>query len=109
MGRFLYHANNAATITKTTLDGTIVWRSDMTLAWSKNSEHWPFKPTDSVIHPDHPDVVLVADGYGLSKVHAFEPGPAGFDKAGSLQGGAGRGVPLCDHPKGARGCNATPL
>ena len=48
---YLYHANNAATVTKTTLDGHIVWSTDMTSAWSHNSTHWPFKPTDLLISP----------------------------------------------------------
>ena len=69
---YLYHANNAATVTKTTLDGQILWSTDMTQAWSHNKTHWPFKPTDLVITPAHPDTVLVADGYGRSQVHGFD-------------------------------------
>lgn len=69
---YLYHGNNAATVTKTTLDGEIVWRTDMTAAWQHNSTHWPFKPTDVIIPPGKPDTLLVADGYGLSKVHEFD-------------------------------------
>ena len=38
---YLYHANNAATVTKTTLDGAIVWRTDMTAAWTGDKTHWP--------------------------------------------------------------------
>jgi len=69
---YLYHANNAATVTKTTLAGDILWRTDMTSAWSGNKTNWPFKPTDLLIPPGEADTLLVADGYGLSKVHSFD-------------------------------------
>eukprot|EP00937_MAST-01D_sp_MAST-1D-sp2_P001365 g1365.t1 len=69
---YLYHANNAATVTKTTLGGAIVWRTDMTSAWQHDAANWPFKPTDLLLAPGAPDTLLVADGYGLSRVHAFD-------------------------------------
>jgi hypothetical protein len=69
---YLYHANNAATVTKTTLDGEIVWLTDMTSAWKGNKSNWPFKPTDLLIPPGTKNTLFVADGYGLSKVHEFD-------------------------------------
>ena len=69
---YLYHANNAATVTKTTLDGEIIWRTDMMAEWENEKAHWPFKPTDVMIPPTQPNTVLVADGYGLSQIHAFD-------------------------------------
>tara|TARA_B110000208_G_scaffold171564_1_gene213934 strand:+ start:112 stop:1515 length:1404 start_codon:yes stop_codon:yes gene_type:complete len=69
---YLYHANTAATVTKTTLDGEIIWRSNMTAEWENEKAHWPFKPTDVMIPPTEPNTVLVADGYGRSQIHAFD-------------------------------------
>eukprot|EP01079_Euglenida_sp_SAG-EU17-18_P006985 gene6985-1249_t len=73
---YLYHANNAAILHKTTLDGEYVWSTNMTSLWAGNPEHWPFKPTDVEHHFTviaHITVLqtagslYVADGYGLSK------------------------------------------
>ena len=76
-----------ATVTKTTLNGDIVWRTDMTKEWTGNKEHWPFKPTDLLIPPDKADTVLVADGYGLSKVHEFASATGKY--TGVVWGGKG--------------------
>ena len=86
---YLYHANNAATVTKTTLDGDIIWRSDMTAAWQGNKSFWPFKPTDLLIPPGEANTVLVADGYGLSKVHSFDRTTGEY--TGQAFGGKGDG------------------
>ena len=84
---YLYHANNAATVTKTTLDGDIVWRTDMTQTWQHDASNWPFKPTDLLLAPGEPDTLLVADGYGQSKVHAFDRRTGAY--TGAVFGGKG--------------------
>lgn len=85
---YLYHANNAATVTKTTLDGRIVWRTDMTKDWEGDKQHWPFKPTDLLIPPNKNDTVLVADGYGLSQLHEFDRATGKY--TGVVFGGIGK-------------------
>lgn len=86
----LYHANNAATVHKTTLDGAIEW-----------TQKWPaqmgnYKPTDVVVPPGS-DRVLVADGYGSSMIHALKDKDGVY--AGKSWGGGGRehGELNCPH------------
>jgi hypothetical protein len=76
----LYHANNDATVSKTTLDGATEW-----------TQKWPpamgnYKPTDVVVTPDG-QRVLVADGYGSSMVHALNTADGIY--AGKSWGGLG--------------------
>ncbi len=76
----LYHANNAATVFKTTLQGDIEW-----------TQKWPpamgnYHPTDALVTPDG-QRVLVADGYGSSMIHAL--GTADGVYAGKSWGGLG--------------------
>ncbi|HWQ90343.1 MAG TPA: hypothetical protein VN673_01635, partial [Clostridia bacterium] len=86
----LYHANNAATVHKTTSEGHLLW-----------SQKWPaqlgnYKPTDVVVPPGS-DRVLVADGYGSSMVHALKTGDGIY--AGKSWGGLGQshGELNCPH------------
>ena len=86
----LYHANNAATVHKTTLTGEIEW-----------TQKWPpqmgnYKPTDAVVPPGS-DRVLVADGYGSSMIHALKDKDGVYD--GKSWGGLGRehGELNCPH------------
>lgn len=88
--RVLYHANNAATVHKTTLDGQVIW-----------TQKWPaqmgnYKPTDVVVPPGS-DRVLVADGYGSSMIHALKTADGVY--AGKSWGGTGRshGELSCPH------------
>lgn len=90
---YLYHGNNAAKVHKTKLDGTYIWSTDMTAAWSKNKTHWPFKPTDVLVPPGIKGAVFVADGYGLSKVHEFDINTGNYN--GKVFGG--RPEFDCDH------------
>jgi hypothetical protein len=76
----LYHANNAATVFKTTLGGDIEW----TRKWPPDMGN--YKPTDAVVTPDGTRV-LVADGYGSSMIHAFNTADGVY--AGKSWGGAG--------------------
>lgn len=76
----LYHANNAATIFKTTLDGEIVW-----------TQKWPpamgnYHPTDTIVTPDGKHL-LVADGYGSSMLHVLNTADGVY--AGKSWGGLG--------------------
>ncbi|SPE62730.1 putative Peptidylglycine monooxygenase-like protein [Verrucomicrobia bacterium] len=76
----LYHANNAATVHKTTLDGRILW----TQTWSPQMGN--YKPTDAAA-PPHADRLLVADGYGSSMIHALKTADGIY--AGKSWGGLG--------------------
>ena len=51
----LYHANNDATVHKTTLDGQILW----TQKWSPQMGN--YKPTDAVAPPDGERVVTAVE------------------------------------------------
>jgi len=68
---FLYHANNAAVVTKTTLTGTIVWMSNFSDWEHLYPMYWPLRPTDAVVVPGT-DTLLVADGYGSSYIHLLD-------------------------------------
>ncbi len=86
----LYHANNDATVHKTTLDGQILW----TQKWSPQMGN--YKPTDAVVPPWN-DRVLVADGYGSSMIHALRAADGIY--AGKSWGGLGadHGELNCPH------------
>eukprot|EP00045_Choanoeca_perplexa_P012680 m.139718 g.139718 ORF g.139718 m.139718 type:complete len:339 (-) comp16097_c0_seq1:2178-3194(-) len=68
---FLLHANNGATITKTDLDGNILWRTNQTTTWQGTS-YWPFKPTDAIPVTPESTKIFVTDGYGSGFIHDFE-------------------------------------
>jgi hypothetical protein len=86
----LYHANNDATVHKTTLDGQILW----TQKWSPQMGN--YKPTDAVAPPQS-ERVLVADGYGSSMIHALKTADGVY--AGKSWGGLGaaHGELNCPH------------
>ncbi|HSU54715.1 MAG TPA: hypothetical protein VLT36_11705 [Candidatus Dormibacteraeota bacterium] len=86
----LYHANNDATVHKTTLDGRILW----TQKWSAQMGN--YKPTDAVAPPGG-DRVLIADGYGSSMIHALKANDGIY--AGKSWGGLGsaHGELNCPH------------
>lgn len=86
----LYHANNDATVHKTTLEGQVLW----TQKWSPQMGN--YKPTDSVASPAN-DRVFVADGYGSSMVHALKTADGVY--AGKSWGGLGsaHGELNCPH------------
>lgn len=86
----LYHANNDATVHKTTTEGEIEW-----------TRKWPsmmgnYKPTDVVVPPNS-DRVYVADGYGSSMIHLLKNSDGVY--AGKSWGGAGaaHGELNCPH------------
>lgn len=86
----LFHANNAATVHKTTLEGQIEW----TQKWSPQMGN--YKPTDVLVPPGSPSV-LVADGYGSSMIHALRSADGVY--AGKSWGGLGtaHGELNCPH------------
>jgi hypothetical protein len=65
---YLYHANNVQRVTKTNLDGEIVWTTSFT-EWNVSyPQFWPILPTDAIPVPGS-DLLLLADGYGSSYIH----------------------------------------
>lgn len=77
---YLLHANNAATVHKTTLEGAIVW----TQKWSPQMGN--YKPTDVVVPPGS-QRLFVADGYGSHMIHALRCNDGVYD--GKSWGGKG--------------------
>ncbi|HWX21707.1 MAG TPA: hypothetical protein VN578_17520 [Candidatus Binatia bacterium] len=86
----LYHANNDATVHKTTLDGQILW----TQKWAPQMGN--YKPTDAVA-PLEGERVMVADGYGSSMIHVLKSADGVY--AGKSWGGLGpaHGELNCPH------------
>jgi hypothetical protein len=87
MQSYLYHANNAAIVTKTTLAGEIMWMANLTNWETLYPHYWPIRPTDAVVVPDT-DVLLVADGYGSSYIHMFDKNTGVYLK--NSWGGSGK-------------------
>jgi len=65
---FLYHANNNQKLTKTTLDGTIVWQRDG--FFPGQNQKLPYRPTWFATPPGS-DYMYLCDGYGSNNVYAF--------------------------------------
>ncbi len=86
----LYHANNDATVHKTTLTGEILW----TQKWTAQMGN--YKPTDATVAPGT-ERLVVADGYGSSMIHVLKTSDGVY--AGKSWGGlgAGHGELNCPH------------
>jgi len=67
-GQFLYHANNNQKLTKTTLDGTIVWQKNGNFGQDPSL---PYRPTWWALPPDSKYIYL-CDGYGSNNVYVFD-------------------------------------
>ena len=67
--QFLYHANNDAKLTKTTLDGTILWQTEGNFG---QDPHVPYKPTWFAVPPLPSEYVYLCDGYGSNHVYVFD-------------------------------------
>lgn len=65
--QYLYHANNDEKLTKTHLDGSIVWQ--VTGNFGQDAKV-PYKPTWFAIIPDS-DYIYLCDGYGSNNVYVF--------------------------------------
>jgi len=64
---YLYHANNNQKLTKTTLDGSIVWQVDGNFGQDKTLD---YRPTWFATPPNS-DYVYLCDGYGSNNVYPF--------------------------------------
>jgi len=65
--QFLYHANNNQKLTKTTLDGTIVWQRNGNFGQDPSV---PYRPTWFAV-PPRGDYIYLCDGYGSNNVYVF--------------------------------------
>jgi hypothetical protein len=66
---YLYHANNNQKLTKTTLDGDIIWQKDG--FFGQNAAGLAaYRPTWFATPPDS-DYMYLCDGYGSNQVYAF--------------------------------------
>ena len=82
-----YHANNAATLTKTSLEGDVIWQTIGTP--NNDSAFEPYKPTWFAAPPGSPYAYL-ADGYGSNLIHVFDRYTGAY--ANHTFGGAGPGI-----------------
>lgn len=95
-GNYLYHANNAQRVTKTNLNGDILWSTDLTDWETRYPQYWPILPTDAIAVPGT-DFLLVADGYGSNYIHTFNKSNGAFMKGKSFGGFGNSTVPLRFH------------
>ena len=65
--QYLYHANNDQKLTKTKLDGTIVWQRNGNFGQDPTVA---YKPTWFAV-PPHGDFIYLCDGYGSNNVYVF--------------------------------------
>ena len=65
--QFLYHANNDQKLTKTHLNGSVVWQRNGPFGQVPQD---PYKPTWFAVPPDG-DFSYLCDGYGSNRVFAF--------------------------------------
>lgn len=86
---FLYHANNAQRVTKTTIDGTIVWSVSFADWQTTKPQYWPIIPTDAIVVPGT-DLLLLADGYGSSFIHFLNKTTGEYLPGRTFGGGQGQ-------------------
>lgn len=68
---FLYHCDTAhRTVTKTTLNGDIIWQKGTPLEAGVYKDGSPFIPTNVAFGPD--GGFYIADGYGSSWIHQYD-------------------------------------
>eukprot|EP00750_Incisomonas_marina_P003368 INCI13083.2.p1 GENE.INCI13083.2~~INCI13083.2.p1 ORF type:complete len:484 (+),score=60.15 INCI13083.2:184-1452(+) len=65
--QFLYHANNDQKLTKTTLNGDVIWQVDGLFGQDTNV----YRPTWFATPPDS-EYMYLCDGYGSNQVYAFD-------------------------------------
>lgn len=80
---FLYHANNEQKLTKTRLDGSIVWQRSGNFG---QDPRLPYRPTWFATPPG--PFVYLCDGYGSNRIYAFDK-QSGAWAAGRVWGGKG--------------------
>jgi len=64
---YLYHANNNQKLTKTTLDGTVVWQRNGNFGQDPSL---PYRPTWFAT-PAESEYIYLCDGYGSNNVYVF--------------------------------------
>jgi len=65
---YLYHANNNQKLTKTTLDGTIIWQRNGNFT---KDQPMPYRPTWFAV-PPRGNYIYLCDGYGSNNVYVFD-------------------------------------
>lgn len=96
---YLYHCDvHRRRLTKTTLDGTLVWETGAPFRATLDGEALyagenDWNPTNVAFHPDGD--VFVGDGYGKSFVHRFSKD--GEWKTTLTRPGSGKGETSCPH------------
>ena len=65
--QFLYHANNNQKLTKTRLDGSIIWQRNGNFGQDPKV---PYRPTWFAVPPEG-DYIYLCDGYGSNNVYVF--------------------------------------
>jgi len=66
--QYLYHANNNQKLTKTTLNGTIIWQKNGNFGQDPSL---PYRPTWFAVPPSSKYIYL-CDGYGSNNVYTFD-------------------------------------
>jgi len=66
--QYLYHANNDQKLTKTTLDGTVVWQVN---GFFGQNESLSYRPTWFATPPNS-NYTYLCDGYGSNNVYSFD-------------------------------------
>ena len=91
---YLYHANNNQKLTKTHLDGTIVWQKNGLFG----QDTTVYRPTWFATPPDS-DYMYLCDGYGSNQVYAFNTEGKFMNKTwgGKSPGTAGPTAPHGTH------------
>ena len=73
---YLYHANNAGLLTKTTLEGEIVWQRTGNFGQDPKA---PYRPTWFGVPPaERSKFIYLCDGYGSNNVYVFDRGTGAF-------------------------------
>lgn len=81
--QYLYHANNGQKLTKTALDGTVLWQVNGTFT---EGQPQPYRPTWLAPIPGS-DKVYLCDGYGSDRVYVFDTNGKFLNKTYGGKGG----------------------
>lgn len=92
---YLYHANNDEKLTKTTLDGDIVWQI---LGNFGQNASLPYRPT-WFASPPKSDYIYLCDGYGSNQVYVFDLDGKFTNRTYGGPGDVNRTAALTEHGK----------
>jgi hypothetical protein len=95
--KYLYHANNAQRVTKTKVNGDVVWTTDFSDWETRYHQYWPIRPTDAIPVPGT-DLLLVADGYGSSWIHTLNKTTGDYIEGKSFGGRGSTTQPIFSLP-----------